>query len=301
MYPRHKYRDDLNWYDLDQPVATKKYDGAHYFVPVGLDGSLRFFSRRESVKGGFPDRTDQLPHLTDKKLPQYAGHVYSVELIHTGHSSHDIESHPAVSGILNSLKEKAIQTQQQTGPVRAVLLDVINPTFNTYNDKINHLQQFEKDLGKPHLIFTPEYHVGKVAVRELIDSTRQLGEEGVIVTELKKQETNNPRIKLKNYQTYNLRIDGYEQEVDIKGNIKQAVGAYKLVDSTGRSVGTVGSGLSRHERIDAFLNFNNYRGKVIQVKCLGITSAGKLRQPTYNGLADGAVDKIPVSSVSTSL
>lgn len=84
MYSRRKYKDDTtgySWQSLENPVATKKWDGASFFVPIEEDGSLRFFSRRESVKGGFPERTVQLPHLTEKRIKSHAGTILNVELI----------------------------------------------------------------------------------------------------------------------------------------------------------------------------------------------------------------------------
>lgn len=294
MYQRANYKDagPTGWVSIPNPVATKKYDGAHFFMQVEPDGSLRFFSRRQSVKGHFPERTAQLPHLTDRRLPHLSGNVYSVELIHTGHSKDAIESHSKLSGILNSLPEKSIATQNEIGPVRAVLLDVINPLLPTYRDKLLHLKEVEKAFGKSDVLFTPDPEITKEGIVRLINTTRQRGEEGVIVTSLDRPESSNPRLKIKHFDTYNLKISRILQEMDIKGQPKQSMGAVVVVDRSGKEVGAVGSGFTRQQRQEAWANPKSWIGKLIQVKAMGVGAGGKLRHPVYNGEPDGDWDLV---------
>jgi len=162
MYQRAKYKDtSTDWTKITNPVATKKIDGAHYFLIVGPTGQLSYISRRPSIKGGYPDRSANLPHLTSKVFPHLAGEIYSVELHHTGHSKLNMESHPAVSGILNSLPARAIETQKTTGPIRAALIDVIKPELKTYADKVDHLKKFESQFGNSDILFVPPIKIGK--------------------------------------------------------------------------------------------------------------------------------------------
>lgn len=294
MYNRQPYKepsDRNHWTTLDDPIGSKKYDGAHFFMVVGKDGSTRFFSRRESVKGGFPERTSQLPHLTEKKLPEFKQQVYAVELIHTGHDKNSIESHPAVSGILNSLKDRSIETQKKTGPVRAVLLDVIRPKLNTYAEKIEHMKGVEKAFGNSDILFTPEYTEGADSIRKLLSSTKKSGEEGIIVTSKSKPETNNPRFKVKHFNTYNLKVKDLIQEVDIQGRLKNSMGALILEDGSSKIVGKVGTGFTRKEREEFWKTPSKVLGKLIQVKAMPPT-ARLLRAPVYNGFSDGNIDTI---------
>lgn len=294
MYERQVYREPSNrnhWASLEDPIGSKKYDGAHFFMVMGKDGAPRFFSRRESVKGGFPERTSQLPQLTEKKLPEFNHQVYAVELIHTGHKKDSPESHPAVSGILNSLKDRAIETQKSTGPVRAVLLDVVHPKLETFEDKIAQLKKVEAAFGNSDLLFTPEYHEGHEAIRKLLASTKKYGEEGIIVTSKSKPEVSNPRFKIKHFNTYNLRVKDMVQEVDIQGRPKNSMGALILEDKSSKIVGKVGTGFTRKEREDFWKNPNKILKKLIQVKAMPPT-ARLLRAPVYNGFSDGNIDTI---------
>lgn len=293
MYSRAKYRDDKDWIDIVDPISSKKYDGAHFYMEIGKDSKPRFISRRESVKGGFPDRTDKLPHLANIVFPaESVGKVYNVELIHTGQSKSAVESHPAISGILNSLPDKAISTQQITGPVRAVILDLVDHPDMTYRDKIAHINRVVDSLGNKDLIFAPEFKYGKKDVASHIQETLDRKEEGIIVTDGSTTEKNNFRIKIKHSNTYNLLVADIIQEVDISGKPKDSAGALVLKDASQRDVGKVGTGFSRELRREIWLNKDKWIGKkVIQVKALPPT-AHKLRSAVYNGEADGDIDTL---------
>jgi ATP-dependent DNA ligase len=295
MFTRAKYKDQSvqSWQTLKNPVATLKRDGANFWLTIDDTGGQHYFSRRPSVKGGFPDRTDQLPHLTSTKLPQFAGHVYNVELIHTGHNKANPESHPKVSGILNSKTERSIQTQKETGPVRVVLINVLNPAYGTYRDKLLHMKEVEKAVGKPDVLFVDTPEITKEGIVKLINKTKAEGREGVIITDLNEPEHKNTRIKIKYKNTLNLRVSRLLQEVDIHGTLKNSMGAMELVDGSGRVVGKVGSGFTKEEREQAWREPEKWIGQLIQVTFRNIVrEGGMIIQPSYNGIADGELDTV---------
>jgi hypothetical protein len=290
-YKRHPYiEDDSRIVKIQDPIGSRKWDGASYFLHFDEQGTPAFISRRQGVKGDFPDRTVKLPHLSTP-LPAYANQTFHVELVHTGHdmSKDAIESHPVVSGILNSLPPRALDTQQKTGPVRAVLLDVLHPRLPTYGEKIEYMQKLEQDYGKPSLLFTPEWVEGQEAITNLAHKTKQNEAEGVIITSKTAPETNNPRLKLKHKGTWNLKVVAINQEVDINGNLKNSMGALVVADKTGRIVAAVGTGFSRELREEIWAHKDRWMNRMIQVKAMNPT-AHKLRAPVYNGLPDGAWD-----------
>jgi hypothetical protein len=295
MYERAKYKDSgkLDYRDIPDPVATLKRDGAHFFLQIDNEGNQRYYSRRPSVKGGHPERSAQIPHLSEKKLPQFAGQVFSVELIHTGHLKETPESHTAASGILNSLPLRAIQTQKDTGPIRAALIDVIEPKLPTYKDKLIHMKTLEKHFGNPDLMFVDDPAIGVKNIDKLIDFTKRQQREGVIVASLTRPEHDNPRAKIKHFYTFNLRVNRVIQEFDKNGHPKDSMGALELTDSTGRVVGMVGTGFSRALRQEIWRNPKEWIGRLIQVKTMGLSiEGGRLRAPVFNGDADGEMDKV---------
>lgn len=289
---RHTYKDG-DWSHLENPVLTHKLDGANFILKVENDGSLKYYSRRPSVKGHYIERSEQLPQLTKKKLPQYAGNEMTVELIHTGHQKHDQEKHSVLSGILNSKKERSLETQRLTGPVRAALIDVKSPEINTYLEKIKYLQQVARDYGNDEVMFTPELHVGKEAINRYLALTKARKDEGGIITDLHLPESENPRFKVKHQQYYNLKVSGQVPAISIHGEVKPEMGALLLEDAAGKHVGKVGTGFTREERQHAHANPEDWKGKLIQVKAMGPAGSnrqGLLRAPVYNGDADGDID-----------
>jgi hypothetical protein len=92
---------------------------------------------------------------------------------------------------------------------------------------------------------------------------------------------------------YNLRVKGMQQEVDIKGNKKDSMGALVLEDATGREVGKCGTGFTKEEREDFWKNPSMVLGKLIQVKTKGLVKEeGYIRAGVYNGFSDGEIDKV---------
>ena len=298
MYSRAVYKEHgLNggttrdWSKIKDPVGNKKFDGANFWLSVEQDGAMRFHSRRPSVKGGFPERTDSLPHITAKKMPEYAGQVFNVELIHSGHSKNNVESPRAVSGVLLSLPPKAIATQQETGPVRVVLHNVIEPSIGNYKEKLLHMKGFERAFGNPDLLYVTTPAVGIPAIVKLIDSTKDRGEEGVIVTSLTEPETKNPRIKILHKLKYNLRVIGITQEFDKNGVAKESAGALICADSTGREVANVGTGFSREMRGDIWNNKDRWMHSLVRVETKGL-AARRLKSPVFEGVGDGDCDQV---------
>lgn len=292
-YPRAKYRDHTQESnaDIESPVGMKKYDGASFFAVVGQDGGLRYFSRRPSVHGGFPERTAALPHLSDVKVPELAGSVYNVELIHTGHSHGSEESHSAVSGILNSLPARAIETQRRTGPVRVVIHNVVYPSLPTFKDKLAYTHALQSAFGKPELLRAVEVHAGNEAIARLLERTKKEGSEGIIVTSLTAPEESNPRLRVKHLSYHNLNVVGFEEELDKSGKPKGSLGSLVVADSTGKVVARVGTGFTKAMRKQVWASRPDWLGKPVQVKSFGV-ARHRLRGPVYNGDADGDVDRV---------
>jgi hypothetical protein len=292
-YVRAKYKESTDYSNVKDPVASIKRDGAAFFMEIQPDGSPRFLSRRESVKGGFPDRTANLMYLPSRKVPQFAGNVYHVELFHTGHEYNDeiLDSHPAVSGILNSKPERAKATQALTGPVRAMLLDVIKPVMHTYGEKMEHLQEVKAAFGDVPNLHMPAFKIGKDDIDQLIKDTKVQGHEGVIVVSKSEPDANAVRVKVKHVDTYNLRVTGIAQEIDKNGKPKESMGALEVADASGRPVAKVGTGFTRSLREEIWNNPKDWIGRAIQVKAMP-TTASRLRAPVYNGIADGDIDTV---------
>ncbi len=292
---RHRYREINHFEDIlkiPDPVASKKWDGAAFWIMFDSSGRPHFISRKPSVSGAPIERTAQLPHLSDVQLPEFANHVFYSELVHTGHGPDNNERHNLLSGILNSGISKSLERQKNEGPVRVILTDMKHPKAQTYREKRETLERLKRAWGKPGLVETPGWREGPKAIADLLETTKRRGDEGIIITSDTLPEEHNTRYKVKHTGTYNLKVSGVQQEVDKNGSPKESMGGLHVVDASGREVATVGTGFSRAEREDAWKNRRNWIGKVIQVKAMPPT-ANRLRAPVYNGEADGDLDSLP--------
>lgn len=290
MFQRAKYHDDLEKIrNTEERVTSLKYDGANYFLAYDKNGVPTFTSRRLSVTGDPIEKANRVPHLA-KVLPSQAGKVYNVELIHTGHDPRAPESHSRVSGLLNALPERSTREQATDGPIRAVVFDVVHPKLGSYKDKIEQMAGLQSDFGNRDLLFHPTFEYGEDGMERLIAQSKKEGREGIITLDLSGDEQKNPRIKLVHKKHYNLKVRGIIQERDIHGNLKPSAGALQLEDASGNDVGKVGTGFDRATRIDIHENPNAWLNKIIQVKAMKPTASKKLRQPVYNGDADGELD-----------
>jgi len=292
---RHNYKEIKDFsklMDIPDPVGSTKRDGAAFWIVFDKDGSPHFLSRKPSVTGSAIERTAQLPHVTEGvQIPELAGHVLYSELVHTGHSPAGPDRHALLSGILNSGLEKSIEAQKQLGPVRVILTDVKHPPLPTYGEKIEAIKRVAKLWDKPDLVEPADFTEGHEPIRNLIDRTRLAGREGVIVTSLSKPEPSNPRFKVKHFNTYNLKVSGFQEEKDINGTPKGRLGALLVTDADGREVAAVGTGFTHALRQDIWDNRGKWLGKLIQVKAMP-TTARRLRAPVYNGEADGEIDAV---------
>lgn len=288
---RHKYKEPKGDFikKMKDPIGSVKHDGGNYFLVFDEKGVSSLISRKRSVTGDVINKAAQVPHISSKVIPELAGHVFNLELYHSGFSKSGTERHNVLSGILNSLPPKAIDTQERVGPVRAAVFDVIYPKLDTYRDKLAHIQTLENLFGNSDYLHKVETHEGHKAIEKLIESTQKKGQEGVVVVDGSVDESYNPRGKIKHYNTYNLRVAGHTQGYDIYGNPKQCAGALVVVDGSGKEVANVGIGLSQEQREDIYNNPAAWHGKLIQVKAMR-TTARRLRHPQYNGDADGEID-----------
>lgn len=294
MYQRHKYKETSDWKLIPDAAASRKRDGASFFMVFDKEGNPSFISRRRGVQGNFPDRTANVPHLV-KQIPQYAGNVYNVELVQTGKHIDGHDNHPMLSGMLNANPDNSHAMQKEHGPIRAVIFDVINPKIDTYGEKLNHINQLAEDYNKPGLVQANPVKIGEKNIQGLIDSTKKLGQEGVIITSLTTPELANHRIKIKHVNTYNLKVSRVNQEFSKDGKPKDSMGSITVVDSTGREVANVGTGFTREMREDIWKNRKDWVDKPVQVKARN-PHRTKLIAPVYNGEPDGRIDMIKSSS-----
>lgn len=291
MFERHKYLEKPERISkMISPVGFVKYDGANFFMKYDDYGKPSFISRRRSVSGEIIDRTEKVPHLA-KVLPEHAGEVYNVELIHTGSDPLAKESPNRLAGILNSGVAKSLKAQEDLGPIRAVVFDVISPGHTHYGTKYEQIKKLEKSFGDSDLLFAHEGHHGHEAVERLVAKTKAESREGVIAIDFDSPEIKNPRIKVKHRKHWNLRVTAIHEEFDKNGVPKGRAGSLELQDASGKNCGKAGTGFTAEMRKLIWENKSEWMGKLVKIEAMDPTSE-KLRSPVYAGDADGHLDYV---------
>ena len=103
-----------NLWDSTEYIAEEKYDGVRMLSVGG-----RFFSRRLSVKDGFPvEKTDNVPHLS-AILKRFPNLILDGEVYYEGMTSNEVTS------IMGALPDKAIERQKERGWLKYVVFDIL--------------------------------------------------------------------------------------------------------------------------------------------------------------------------------
>lgn len=292
MFDRHAYSDDVKRLDSikdEDIVSSLKRDGACFFLSIDGDGKPSFISRRQGVAGNYPNKTDRLPHLASLDFSGFKRHIFATEIVHTGKTYSEEDSHALSSGILNSLPARAKDQQDIHGPLRVLVHDVISPKISTYGEKLELMKKLEQSIGRPEVLRSIDAKIGRQAFEELLKDTKERKLEGIVATSLTTPEDKNLRVKIKNFKTANPTITGITQEFSKDGNPKESAGALVMSDANGKQVATAGTGLTREMRKQIWQNPKAWIGQVGNVKYLDV-ARDKLRHPVWNGLGDGNVD-----------
>lgn len=289
-------------------IAENKIDGANFTAYVTPRG-LVFVSRRLSVNGKPINRTNNIPHLRDIKLPtKYVGSVIQGELAVAKESKSGIwiANYAATSGTLNSLPFNAVEAQERDGKIYFFPFEVVKsnqvPRTATYGERRQFLEEFVKETKSPY-VRLPEATTSEKREfysRVLASSARIAGStrtgEGIILKNLDgdKRTVDFEWPKEKGSDTFDLSVSGFTTGTGRLHN--NGIGALLVSDKTGRIVGKVGSGITDEERIDIHRYPEEYLGRIVEVRASEITPSGNLRGARLERWRDdkppGMVDRI---------
>ena len=270
--------DDPNY------VAELKRDGARYALQVGEDGT-KIISVRKSTKGKPLDKSANVPQISHElKSGKYAGTVLDAELFHD-------KGHNTLGGIMNSLPDKARETQKTIGDIKYEVFDIlrykgVDVTDKSYVERRAMIEKLNKELSIP---ISQKFETNKhTKYKELIAT----GEEGVVLKGKNAPYYDNDWAKAKKEETVERAIIGFEHVATTAKSHGGKVGAIKLATfQDGKWVysGKVTSGLTDELRDDMTNHPTKYLGKIIEITGMGIyKGTTKMRQPTLSGLIKSA-------------
>lgn len=210
-----KKMEDL-WYDCNY-VAEEKYDGSRYLSVGG-----RFFSRRISVKDGFPvEKTDNVPHLTEI-LKHFPNLILDGEVYYEGMSSNDVTS------IMGALPDKAIERQKERGFLKYVLFDILRDLDGNWlidltlsERRARLLKVYAAICMKLGITELPDIELSRVesqSKREFYNEIVARGGEGVILKNVNGKYVPDKRpawnwVKVKKHITDDVVIMGFKPPV----------------------------------------------------------------------------------------
>lgn len=206
--------DDPNY------VAEEKYDGSRYLSVGG-----RFFSRRISVKDGFPvEKTENVPHLAIV-LQKYPNLILDGEVYYEGMTSNEVTS------IMGALPNKAQARQRERGWLKYVIFDILRDFDGNWlldkpwserreilEDTFDLIQKDCQDIGKTEI---EHFEISRVVIkdkREFYDEIMSRGGEGVILKNINGKYLPDKRpmwnwVKVKKHLTDDVVIMGFKPPV----------------------------------------------------------------------------------------
>ena len=155
LVPARKKLKKEMWTDPTY-VAELKRDGARYAMEIGEDGT-KVISVRKSVSGKVLDRSANVPQISyELKSKEYAGTVLDTEIFHD-------KGHSTLGGIMNSLPEKARETQKQIGNAKYEVFDIlrykgVDVTDKPYSERRALIEKLNKEINLP---ITQKFEINK--------------------------------------------------------------------------------------------------------------------------------------------
>lgn len=206
-------------------MGSRKYDGAWNMLIKDMEGNFHLRSRTESVNGGYTDKAEWIPWITEELSWIPNGTVLVGEICFPNN-----EGSRKITSVLNCLKDKCIDRQKQNGILNFYVFDIlaykgkslINIPFET---RIRTYLECElADISNNKYVFMADYKEGS-ELWELYGQVIAEGGEGIVITRkdckyLPGKRT--ARMTLKMKKEINDTIDAF-----IDGDYKPATRDYK--------------------------------------------------------------------------
>ena len=207
-------------------MGARKYDGAWNMLIKDMEGNFHLRSRTESVNGGYTDKAEWIPWITEELSWIPNGTVLVGEICFPNN-----EGSRKITSVLNCLKDKCIERQKKNGILNFYVFDIlaykgkslINTPFET---RIRTYLECElADISNNNkYVFMANYKEGP-QLWELYGQVIAEGGEGIVITRkdckyLPGKRT--ARMTLKMKKEINDTIDAF-----IDGDYKPATRDYK--------------------------------------------------------------------------
>lgn len=289
--------------DDNEYGAEFKYHGCRYLMYICKDGN-RFFSRHISVKGGYVEKTNRLPHLANHFIP-LEGTVLDGEIILKLYGTvRDVTS------ILGSSPDLAIEKQKERGWLKFMAFDILYYKGHIINKPLYYRKQLLKKVIE-FVESTNQIYIKNTKMifrdkKAYYNAIVEKGGEGIVLKHLQSMYGERSKwIKLKKEKTWDVVITGFEDPSEMsikKGDSLPTITHYKSLGWIGSikfgqyilrnnesdtmyepemtEFGSV-SGMDEATRAKISKNPKKYIGKVIEIKAQSRLPSGKFEHPRF--------------------
>lgn len=203
-------------------LGARKYDGAWNMLIKDMEGNFHLRSRTESVNGGYNDKAEWIPWITEALLNIPNGTVLIGEICYPNN-----EGSRKITSVLNCLKDKCIERQKKNGILCFYIFDILalsgKSLINTeFRYRIEHIKALNKDIKNDYILFA-DYKEGE-ELWNLYGQVIAEGGEGIVITRKDCQYMpgkRTARMTLKMKKEINETIDAF-----LDGNYKSATKDY---------------------------------------------------------------------------
>lgn len=207
-------------------MGAVKRDGAWNMLIKDMDGNFHLRSRTESVNGGYTDKAEWIPHITEELSWIPNGTVLLGEIFFPNN-----EGSRKITSVLNCLKDKCLERQKKNGYLCFYVFDILayngkNLIDVSFETRIRTYLEYElADITNNNTyVFMAEYKEGE-ELWDLYGKTIAEGGEGIVITRkdckyLPGKRT--ARMTLKMKKEINETIDAF-----LDGGYKPATKDYK--------------------------------------------------------------------------
>ena len=205
-------------------IGARKYDGAWNMLIKDMDGNFHLRSRTESVNGGYTDKVEWIPWITEALASIPNGTVLLGEICFPNN-----EGSRKITSVLNCLKSKCIERQEKNGILCYYIFDVLaydgkSLIDEAIIDRVTYIAGLQSTVPESDYILYANYVEGE-DLWNLYGKTIAAGGEGIVITRkdcayLPGKRT--ARMTLKMKKELNDTIDGF-----IDGSYKPATREYK--------------------------------------------------------------------------
>jgi ATP-dependent DNA ligase len=237
-------------------------------------GYIKIWGSRPNKDGMFMEHTNHVPHIINiENIPEELdGTTLHGELFHESGSSF-------TSGLLNSIADKAWNTQQEHGKMKLYIFDITSYKGKDIRDLpySERRKIYSKVVRNLNDYIEPVKSYTTKEIKAAFDNEQ----EGLVIKNPDAAFDEDKWLKIKHSVTTDCKVIGFFEPTKGSKYDNNAIGGF-IVKNGDQEV-RIGIGLSDTLRRDAFQNPDRYLDATAMIESMEITDSNSLRSPRFVG------------------